>query len=76
MISSEFSKLNNRDWLKGLVMVVISAVLTIALEVLQNGSLSFDWNKIAVVGLTAGVAYILKNLGTYQDGRMLGEKKN
>ena len=76
MISSEFLKLNNRDWLKGLVMVVISAVLTIALEVLQNGSLSFDWNKIAVVGLTAGVAYILKNLGTYQDGKMLGEKKN
>lgn len=76
MISSEFLKLNNRDWLKGLVMVVISAVLTIVLEVLQNGSLSFDWNKIAVVGLTAGVAYILKNLGTYQDGRMLGEKKN
>ncbi len=76
MISSEFLKLNNRDWLKGLVMVVISAVLTIVLEVLQNGSLSFDWNKIAVVGLTAGVAYILKNLGTYQDGKMLGEKKN
>lgn len=75
MKSSEFLKLNNRDWLKGLVMVVISAVLTIALEVLQNGSLNFDWNKIAVVGLTAGVAYILKNLGTNQDGKMLGEKK-
>lgn len=75
MKSSEFLKLNNRDWLKGLVMVVISAVLTIALEVLQTGSLSFDWNKIAVVGLTAGVAYILKNLGTDKDGKMLGEPK-
>lgn len=75
MKSSEFLKLNNRDWLKGLVMVVISAVLTIALEVLQNGSMNFDWNKIAVVGLTAGVAYILKNLGTDQDGKMLGEKR-
>ena len=74
-MKSEFLKLDQRDWLKGLVMVVLSSILTIALEVLQKGSLDFDWNKIAVVGLTAGVAYILKNLGTDQNDKMLGEPK-
>jgi len=74
-MQSEFLKLDQRDWLKGLVVAVIASVLTVVLEVLNQGSLDFDYNKIAVVGLTAGVAYILKNLGTDDKGRLLGEPK-
>ena len=56
--------LNYRDFLKGLLVAVIGAVLTTVQTSLDAGSLTFNWKTIATVGITAGVAYLVKNFAT------------
>ena len=75
---SELWKLNLSDWSKGLIVAVLASVLQPVLVVLQGGGLVFDWQAILTVGLTAGLAYVLKNLGTNTDGEFVpvaGAKK-
>ena len=75
---SEIWKLNLNDWTKGLIVAVLASVLQPVLVVLQGGGLVFDWQAILTVGLTAGLAYVLKNLGTNTDGEFVpvaGAKK-
>jgi len=70
-------KLTMGDWERGLLIAVISAFLTVVYEAFAKG-LSMDWKVLkpvlltaAGVGITAGIAYILKNLGTGLNGRLL-----
>ena len=75
---SNLWKLNLNDWSKGLIVAVLASVLQPVLVVLQGGGLVFDWQAILTVGLTAGLAYVLKNLGTNTDGEFVpvaGAKK-
>lgn len=64
-------KLDWRDLLKGLVVTVFSAVITLVIEMLQAGSI--DWKAIGVTGLIAGLSYILKNLLTDNEGKLGGK---
>lgn len=73
---SEFLSLNSRDVFKGLVITVVSSVLALVYEVLQAGSFDFDYNKIALAGVTSGVAYLIKNLVTDQNDRIILEHKD
>lgn len=50
-----------RDAVKGLVVAVITAVITVVYASLQAGSLDFDWAQISTTALTAALAYIMKN---------------
>ena len=68
---SSLGKLNLGDFEKGLILAVISAVLTYAYDITQTGTLNFDWKKIGAIALTAGIAYLLKNLGTGSGGQVL-----
>lgn len=52
-------KLN--DATKGLIVAVITPVITIAINSLNEGLLTFNWKNIGVTALTAFLAYILKN---------------
>jgi len=75
---SNFLKLNLNDWTKGLIVTVLAAILQPVLTVLQGGGWVFNWGAILTVGLTAGLAYISKNLLTNTDGDFvptLGAKK-
>ena len=75
---SELWKLNVNDWTKGLIVTVIAAILQPILVVLQGGGLVFNWGAILTVGLTAGLAYISKNLLSNSSGEFvptLGAKK-
>lgn len=74
-MKSKFLELDSRDLLKGLVMVVLVAVLTTSYEALMQGGFNIDYQKIALAGVIAGVGYLIKNLGTDQNDRMLGESK-
>lgn len=76
-----FTKLGALDWIgdfgRGLLLAFIGAVLTVLYESFANGFPS-DWTtlkpallKAIGVGVTAGIAYILKNLGTGSGGRLL-----
>lgn len=57
--------LNMRDLLRGLLIAVITAVLTAMLDALNLGGINnLNWETIGVVGLTAGVSYLVKNYFT------------
>lgn len=57
--------LDHKDFIKGLVVTVISAGLTAAYEAITTGGISYiHWGAVGGVALTSGIAYLLKNLGT------------
>jgi len=74
--TSEQWKLNVRDWLKGLLMVVLSAAVTAVVQLasaavtaVQNGQpfplpTVQDLQMIGTVAAIAGGSYLLKQLGT------------
>ncbi len=69
-----FSKLGTlklNDWLKGFIVAIITAPLTIAYQSFSAGSLVFDRKAIAAAALTGAIAYLLKNLGTGAGGKIL-----
>lgn len=74
-MNSSFLKLNIKDFLKGLIVAIISAVLGVISTSLQLGSLTFDWKLIGTIALSAGVAYITKNLFQNSSGDIGTEKK-
>lgn len=52
------------DVWKGLIVAIITPVLTVIINSLQQGALTFDWKAIGITALTAGIAYIVKNFLT------------
>jgi hypothetical protein len=70
MTQSKFLGLNISDAVKGVIMAFVAALLTAVYAAISDG----DWPSKAElidslrVGLTASLAYILKNLFTNSDG--------
>lgn len=60
-IESKQFTLQTRDAIKGLVIAVITAVITVVYTSLEAGNLNFDWKAIGTTALTAALAYIMKN---------------
>lgn len=52
------------DVWKGLLVAVITPVITIIMTSLNAGTLTFDWKAIGITALAAGVAYLVKNFLT------------
>jgi len=72
-MKASFLNLNWQDLGKGLIVAVITAVLTFAYEALQAGTL-FEPGKLKAVGMTAllaAISYLLKNLFTNSQGTFL-----
>lgn len=61
MKTSTFLTLNPCDFLRGLSLAVIAAVLTVIQNSLAAGSIDFDWKNIAQVAGSAAVSYLIKN---------------
>lgn len=70
-MNSTFLSLNTKDFIKGLLVAVLSAVVTILYNTIQTGSLDFDWKQIGVMALTSALAYIMKNLFSNSTGTFL-----
>ena len=72
-MNSEFLKLDSADLWKGLIVAVFAAIATTLLPVLQSGALPViaDLKAAGITGLTAGVAYLLKNVLTNSNGEPL-----
>ena len=70
MKSSIFT-LNKTDFLKGLIIAVLTAVITVAYNTVQTGTLSFDWKAISTAAASAALAYIMKNLLTNSEDEFL-----
>lgn len=58
--SKQFT-LDSKDFLKGLLLSVITPVITILIQSLNAGSLKFDWKAIGITALSTALAYLAKN---------------
>jgi putative exporter of polyketide antibiotics len=74
-MNSTFLNLNSTDFLKGLIMAVLSTVITVVYQTVEAGSLVFDWKAIGTMALTTAIAYIMKNLFTNSTGQLFGKEK-
>lgn len=72
---STLLNLNVQDLVKGLIVTMLTSVLTIAYNTVSAGSLTFDWKAIGLTALTSGLAYLMKNLLTNSEGEFLGKEK-
>ena len=72
-MKSNFLSLNARDFIKAIVMVFISALLTGFYQLLQGGA-AFNWvtlKPVVLSSVAAVVAYLLKNFFTNSDDKFL-----
>jgi hypothetical protein len=72
---STFLNLNIEDLAKGLILTVLTSVVTIVYNTVSAGSLTFDWQAIGLTALTSGLAYLMKNLLTNSKGEFLGKEQ-
>ena len=70
---SDFFRLNTRDLVKGLVVAVISAALGGVYNVMVvGGAITVAVLKTSgMVGVASGISYLLKNLVTNSNDKML-----
>lgn len=76
MKRSNFLTLNWRDFLKGLLLSILSAVITFVYGVVQSGT-SFDgefFRAVGLVAITTLLAYLSKNLFENSSGDLKTEK--
>jgi hypothetical protein len=62
--TSKFLGLNLSDLWKGLLMAVLTPVVTTITDSINKGSLTFDWKLIAISAIGGGLAYLVKNFFT------------
>ncbi len=67
---SKFLRLNTRDFIKGLIVVVICTIITGIYQIIANG-LTISWltiKPIVIAAIGSAVSYITKNLLTNSKG--------
>jgi len=73
---SKLFTLRRNDYVRGLVVAVLSAVLTWLLQVLEVPG--FDFASISLseclrIALVAAIAYLAKNFATDDNGKVIGK---
>ena len=65
-------KLNVQDFIKGFIVAALAAIGTVLLPLLEAGALPTlaQFGMAGAAGLTAGLAYLAKNLFTNSDGEI------
>lgn len=61
---SKFLSLNWQDFGKGMLMAVLTPVLVIIQQSIEQGSWIFDWKIIGLSAIGGGLAYLIKNFFT------------
>jgi hypothetical protein len=74
-MNSSFLNIDLKDLGKGLIVAVLTSVLTIVYNTVESGSLTFDWKLIATTAITTGLGYLLKNLLTNSQGETFKSEK-
>lgn len=59
------------DFIKGLIVAILGAVVGIIKGSVDAGSLKFDWKAIGAAALIAALAYLAKNLLTNSKDQFL-----
>ena len=63
--------IGTKDAIKGFILAVITAVVTVLYTSIQSGGLTFDWKIIGATALTAALGYIIKNFLTNSSDQFL-----
>ena len=66
---SSLGKLNIPDVVKGFIVAVLTAAVSTGVQMVQTGTV--DFKTIGTAALAAACAYILKQLGTDENGKFL-----
>lgn len=69
-MNSEWGKLNQFDFYKGIIVSSVSAGLNIVYQTLDSGTFDVQWKNVAIVSTCSAVGYILKNLFTNENGQI------
>lgn len=75
MKNSKLFKLNLNDFLKGLLVVVLTAIVSTLYQNFISVPPKIDWGMVLNNSIIAGLGYILKNLGTNSRGKVLAKEK-
>jgi len=70
---SKIFQLKLNDFTKGLVIAILMAVLTVLQQMITKSFNAIDWTIIVQVALGAAIAYLIKNLSTNEEGKVLGK---
>ena len=64
------------DWERGFIIAILTAPLTIIYESVTATpvTLVFNWKTIIGAALAGGIGYIIKNMATGQNGKLLSNK--
>lgn len=60
-VTSKKFWLNSKDFLRGLLIAMITAALMVIQNSFDAGELVFNWKQISMAAIGGGVAYLLKN---------------
>lgn len=72
---SKLFELGKQDFIKGLVVAILTAVLTLIVRIIESKGLALDpvdLQSIISTAIIAGLGYLLKNLGTDENGKIGG----
>lgn len=75
-MANKIFSLEIRDVVKGLAVVVLTAVLTLVLQLVNDKGLGLtgsDVQTVAQVAITSGIGYLLKNWLTDKNDKILGK---
>ena len=77
MKKSKLFSIEWKDFLRGFIIAVVTVILTGAMVSLNAGALptGAEFKGLALAGLGAGIAYLLKNLLTNSNDQLL-KKEN
>ena len=75
MNTSQLGRLNARDFALGLIVAVLTGVITFLAQTINAPAFdyaTFDWAQLVGIALSAGIAYLSKNLLSDDEGKVLG----
>lgn len=74
---SKFLRLNSRDFIKGLIVVMFCTFLTGFYQLLANGGV-INWitiRPVVIAAIGSGVSYLTKNLLTNSKGQFMRSER-
>lgn len=76
-MKSKFLTLDTKDAINGFIVAFLSAALTAVLATLDSGTLPTlaELKSAGIIGLTAGLSYLIKNVLTNSNGELVKAEK-
>lgn len=74
---SKFLRLNTRDFVKGLIVVIFCTFITGFYQLIANGGI-INWitiKPVVIAAIGAGVSYLTKNLLTNSKGQFMKSER-